>query len=632
MRRASHGADRETCYVSTWKRDRGDVMALRIEDYALIGNCESAGLVGLDGSIDWMALPRFDSEAFFAALLGTPENGRWQIAPAVPVLKTTRAYREGTLVLETRFETAQGTVLLIDAMGRREGHGDVVRLVRGESGSVPMRSEIVLRPGYGTVVPWVSRLADGRIAAVAGPDRYVLATEVPLRGEDMRTVGDFTAGEGTETPFTMTWSPSYQPVPQRVEAAQILELVTEDWNRWTKSHRTETAGDWVEVVQRSLITLKALTHFETGGIVAAPTTSLPEQLGGPRNWDYRYCWLRDATLTLYALLTSGFLEEASAWRDWLIRAIAGSPDQMQIMYGIAGERRLAEYELPWLAGYEGSSPVRVGNAAAGQLQLDVYGEVLDAMYQARRLGLAPDDNGWNLERALVQHLETIWEQPDEGIWEVRGGRKHFTASKVMVWAAFDRAIRSIEEFGLDGPVDRWREVRATVHRQVCERGYDAELGHFVQYYGAKDLDASLLLMAMVGFLPTDDPRVVATVEAIEGQLVEGGFVKRYNEAGNVDGLAGGHEGAFLPCSFWLADNYVLMGRVDEARALFERLIALRNDVGLLSEEYDSVAGRQVGNFPQAFTHVALINTAHNLSREFGPAQHRAESVETAASP
>ena len=607
-------------------------MALRIEDYALIGNCESAALVGRDGSIDWMSLPRFDSHACFAALLGTPENGRWQIAPAVPVTRVTRRYRDSTLVLETRFETEVGVVVLIDAMGRRDGHGDVVRLVRGEEGAVPMRIEIVLRPGYGTVVPWVSRLADGRIAAVAGPDRFVLDTKVPLRGEAFRTVGEFTAEAGIETPFTLTWSPSFHPVPQAVDAAQIVELVTEDWTDWTKSHRTEMAGDFVGIVQRSLITLKALTHYETGGIVAAPTTSLPEQLGGPRNWDYRYCWLRDATLTLYALLTSGFLDEASAWRDWLIRAIAGSPDQMQIMYGIAGERRLEEYEVPWLTGYEGATPVRIGNAAAGQLQLDVYGEVLDAMYQARRLGLAPDANGWNLERALVNHLETIWQQPDEGIWEVRGGRKHFTASKVMVWAAFDRAIRSVEEFELDGPVERWREIRAEVHRQVCQEGFDAERGHFTQYYGGTALDASLLLMPMVGFLPADDPRVVGTVRAIEEHLLEDGFVKRYEEAGNVDGLAGGHEGAFLPCSFWLADNYVLMGRVDEARALFERLVALCNDVGLLSEEYDSIAKRQVGNFPQAFTHVALINTAHNLSRDFGPAQHRAESNETGGAP
>ena len=605
-------------------------MALRIEDYALIGNCESAALVGRDGSIDWMGLPRFDSPAVFASLLGTSENGHWQIAPAVPIIAVSRTYREGTMVLETRFETESGTVLLIDAMGRREGHGDLVRLVRGETGVVPMKMEIVLRPGYGAIVPWVSRLADDRIAAVAGPDRFTLDTTVELRGENMRTVGEFTAEAGVETPFALTWSPSYQPVPQTVNAAQIIELVTEDWQNWVKSHRIETAGVWTAVVLRSLITLKALTHFETGGIVAAPTTSLPEQLGGPRNWDYRYCWLRDATLTLYALLTSGFLEEASAWRDWLIRAIAGSPDQMQIMYGIAGERRLEEYELPWLEGYEKSTPVRVGNAASGQLQLDVYGEVLDAMYQARRLGLAPDENGWKLERALVEHLETIWQQPDEGIWEVRGGRRQFVASKVMVWAAFDRALRSIEEFGLEGPADRWRAIRAQVHSEVCAKGFNVEMNSFTQYYGAKELDASLLAIAMVGFLPPDDPRVIGTVKAIEDTLIEDGFVKRYNEAGNVDGLAGGREGAFLPCSFWLADNYVLMGRVDEAKALFERLVSLSNDVGLMSEEWDASAQRQVGNFPQAFTHVALINTAHNLSREFGPAQHRAESKETGA--
>ena len=604
-------------------------MALKIEDYALIGNCESAGLVGLDGSIDWMALPRFDSSAFFAALLGDDSNGRWQIAPAVPVTKTTRAYRENTLVLETRFETEQGTVLLIDAMGRREGHGDVVRIVRGESGSVPMRMELVLRADYGTTVPWVSRLADGRRAAVAGPDRYVLSTDCELEGEDMKTVGDFVAAAGSDTAFTLTWSPSYHPLPKSIHASEVLDLVTEDWQTWAKTHRSETAGEWSAIVLRSLITLKALTHYETGGIVAAPTTSLPEQLGGPRNWDYRFCWLRDATLTLYALLTSGFLDEASAWRDWLIRAIAGSPDQMQIMYGIAGERRLDEYELPWLSGYEGSKPVRVGNAAAGQLQLDVFGEVLDAMYQARRLGMAPDENGWKLERALVQHLETIWQEPDEGIWEVRGGRKQFTASKVMVWVAFDRAIRSVEEFELEGPVERWRVVRDQVHAQVCEKGLNPDLGYFTQYYGATGLDASLLLMAMVGFLPPDDPRIVATVKAIEDHLLEDGFVKRYDETDNVDGLSGGHEGAFLPCSFWLADNYVLMGRHDEARTLFERLVGLANDVGLLSEEYDSRARRQVGNFPQAFTHVALVNTAHNLTRQFGPAQHRAESAETA---
>ncbi|HEX4767861.1 MAG TPA: glycoside hydrolase family 15 protein [Lichenihabitans sp.] len=605
-------------------------MALRIEDYALIGNCESAALVGLDGSIDWLCMPRFDSAACFAALLGDRDNGRWQVAPADPVTKVTRRYRDDTLVLETRFETADGTVLLTDCMGRRDGHTDVVRIVRGETGTVALRLELVIRTEYGSVVPWVSRLDDGRLAAVAGPDRLTLATTVDLRGEDMRTVADFSVAEGEEVAFVLTWSPSYKPVPQTVDATDVVELATEDWREWVKSHRLEACGEWRDLVMRSLITLKALTHYETGGIVAAPTTSLPEALGGPRNWDYRYCWLRDATLTLYALLTSGFLEEAGAWRDWLMRAIAGSPDQMQIMYGIAGERRLDEYEIGWLAGYEASSPVRIGNAASGQLQLDVYGEVIDAMYQARRLGLPPDENGWKLERALVEHLETIWQDPDEGIWEVRGGRRQFTASKAMVWAAFDRAVRSVEEFGLDGPVERWRAARDTVHAQVCEKGFDKEMNSFVQFYGSKALDASLLMMPLVGFLPPDDPRIVGTVAAIEAGLMEDGFVKRYKEAGNVDGLKGGHEGAFLPCSFWLADNYVLAGRLDEAKALFERLIGLCNDVGLLSEEYDPRVTRQVGNFPQAFTHVALINTAHNLSRDVGPAQHRAESAETSA--
>ncbi len=603
-------------------------MALKIEDYALIGNCASAALVGRDGSIDWLAMPRFDSAACFAALLGESENGRWQIAPSDPVTRTSRSYREGTLVLETRFETADGVVLVIDCMGRRDGHTDLVRLVRGESGLVALRSELVIRPEFGSVVPWVSRLADGRLTAVAGPERYTLATTADLRGEDMRTVSTFSVAAGEEVAFVLTWSLSYKTQPPTVDANDIIDLAVQDWQAWIKSHRVETAGAWGPQVARSLITLKALTHFETGGIVAAPTTSLPEQIGGPRNWDYRYCWLRDATITLYALLNSGFLEEAGAWRDWLLRAIAGSPDQMQIMYGIGGERRLDEYEIGWLKGYEGSTPVRIGNAAAGQLQLDVYGEVIDAMYQARRLGLAPDDAGWALERALVEHLETIWRQPDEGIWEVRGGRKHFTASKAMVWVAFDRAIRSVEEFGLEGPVDRWRTVRDEVREEVCAKGYNASLGSFTQYYGSDQLDASLLLMALVGFLPADDPRIVGTVSAIEAHLMEDGFVKRYNEAGNVDGLAGGHEGAFLPCSFWLADNYVLAGRHEEAHALFERLLALSNDLGLMSEEYDAIAKRQVGNFPQAFTHVSLINTAHNLSREIGPAMHRADGCQT----
>ena len=603
-------------------------MALRIEDYALIGNCETAALVGLDGSIDWLSMPRFDSAAFFAALLGDSENGRWKMAPTDPVTKVSRAYREDTLVLETRFETADGVVTVIDCMGRRDGNGDVVRLVRGESGLVAMTSELIIRCDYGSTVPWVSRLSDGRLTAVAGPDRLTLATPAELHGESMRTVSEFSVAAGEEVPFVLTWSASFRPQPATVDAKEMIDLVSNDWREWLKAHQSENAGRYASVVIRSLITLKALTHYQTGGIVAAPTTSLPEQLGGPRNWDYRFCWLRDATLTLYALLNSGFLEEAGAWRDWLLRAIAGSPEQMQIMYGIAGERRLTEYEIGWLKGYEDSRPVRIGNAASDQLQLDVYGEVIGAMYAARRLGLAPDEAGWNLEKALVVHLESIWQQPDEGIWEVRGGRRQFTASKAMAWAAFDRAIRSVEEFGLEGPVERWRTVRDTIHAEVCEKGFDPEMNSFTQYYGSKQLDASLLMMAMVGFLPAEDPRVVGTVKAIETELIEDGFVKRYNETANVDGLSGGHEGAFLPCSFWLADNYILAGRLQEARDLFERLIGLCNDVGLLAEEYDARAKRLVGNFPQAFTHVALVNTAHSLSREGGAVQHRAETAET----
>ncbi len=604
-------------------------MAQLIEDYALIGNCESAALVGRDGSIDWLALPRFDSAATFAALLGSEENGRWLIAPVGPITRVTRSYRDQTLVLETRFETPDGVVLLIDCMGRRDGHGDLVRIVRGERGRVPMRMDLVIRPEYGSVVPWVTRLDDGRTAAVAGPDRFTIDADVSIRGEDFRSVAEFDIDEGGQLDFTLTWSPSYRPTPKAIDAAEVVEFATEDWRKWARAHHVENSGEWGALVMRSLITLKALTHYETGGIVAAPTTSLPEQLGGGRNWDYRFCWLRDATLTLYALLTSGFLEEASAWRDWLLRAIAGSPEQMQIMYGIAGERRLTEFEVPWLGGYENSSPIRVGNAASDQLQLDVFGEVMDAMYQARRLGLPPHEAGWNLERALVSHLEKIWDQPDEGIWEVRGGRRQFTHSKVMAWVAFDRAIRSVEEFELEGPVERWRALRDTAHAQICERGFSSKLGSFTQYYGGDALDASLLLIPIVGFLPADDPRVMGTVAAIEKGLMEDGFVKRYDTGTSVDGLSG-HEGAFLPCSFWLADNYVLMGRDAEARALFERLVGLCNDVGLLSEEYDARAKRQVGNFPQAFSHVALINTAHNLCREVGPAMHRSDREDAGA--
>ena len=598
----------------------------QIEDYAVIGNCESAAVVGRDGSIDWLALPRFDSAACFAALLGGPENGRWQIAPAGPA-PSTRRYRPSTLVLETRFEDDQGSVVLVDCMGRRDGCTDLVRLLHCDRGRMDMRMELVIRCEYGAIVPWVRRLDDGRLTAVAGPDRLTLGTPRETHGENMRTVAEFTLAAGEEVPFVLTWSPSYLPIPDLADAAATIEEATTGWQDWARAFRQEGSGEWAEMVLRSLITLKALTHRETGGIVAAATTSLPEQLGGPRNWDYRFCWLRDATLTLYALLNSGFLEEAAAWRDWLLRAIAGSPAQMQIMYGIAGERRLTEYEIPWLSGYEGASPVRIGNAASDQLQLDVYGEVLDALYQARRMGLAPSDAAWKLERELVEHLEKIWDQPDEGLWEVRGGRRQFTHSKVMAWVAFDRAVRSVEEFGLAGPAERWQALRERIHAEICARGFDAELNSFVQSYGAKQLDASLLLLPLVGFLPADDPRIIGTVAAIEKHLLRDGFVARYNTESAVDGLPG-DEGAFLACSFWLADNYILLGRDADARALFQRLQGLCNDVGLLAEEYDPRAKRQVGNFPQAFSHVALINTAHNLNRAYGPAQHRAESKET----
>ena len=602
-------------------------MAGLIEDYAIIGNCEAAALVGRDGSMDWLGLPRFDSPACFAALLGSPDNGRWQIAPASPVTQVTRRYQEGSLILETDFETAEGTVRLTECMGRRDGGADVVRQVRGHRGKVPMRMELIIRPEYGSVVPWVRRLPDGRVTAVAGPDRFTLSTPAEIGGEGMKTVAEFVVSEGEDVSFSLTWSPSYRPIPEAANAGTVLETVARFWSDWAKSHTAEGGGEWSEAVLRSAITLKALAHFETGGIIAAATTSLPEQLGGARNWDYRFCWLRDATITLYALLNSGFVEEAEAWREWLLRAVAGDPAQMQIMYGIAGERRLTEYEVTWLKGYENAGPVRIGNAASDQLQLDVYGEVLDALYQARRMKLASNDAAWGLEQALLAHLETIWDQPDEGMWEVRGGRRHFTHSKVMAWVAFDRAVRSVEEFGLSGPVERWGTLRARIHAEVCSKGFDAELNSFVQSYGSKDLDASLLLLPLVGFLPADDPRIVGTVAAIERGLLKDGFVSRYDTTSSVDGLAG-DEGVFLACSFWLADNYILQDRYDDARTLFQRLLALRSDLGLLAEEYDLKAKRLVGNFPQAFSHVALINTAHNLTRAFGPAQHRAVSKET----
>ena len=594
-------------------------MSNRIEDYAAIGNCETIALVGLDGSIDWLGLPRFDSAACFSALLADPGYGRWLVAPTGQANRATRRYRGDTMILETTFETDTGAACVIDFMSRRDGVSDLVRIVWGLRGKVAMHSELIVRFEYGSVLPWVSRREDGRREIVAGPDRLLLDAGIPLRGEDFRTIGEFEIVADDKVEFVLSWSPSYRAAPEPIQAADALAQAERFWSEW--SARFKPAGQWSPAVMRSLLTLKALSHRETGGIVAAGTTSLPEKIGGSRNWDYRFCWLRDATFTLYALLGAGFCEEAEAWRGWLLRAIAGDPKDLQIMYGVAGERRLAEYEVSWLAGYEKSSPVRIGNAAAGQVQLDVYGEVLDTLYVARKSGLSSSAASWTLECALVEHLETIWDQPDDGIWEVRGGRKHFTHSKVMAWVAFDRAIRSIEEFGLEGPLARWRWIRDTIHKQVCDKGFDSVRNTFVQSYGSAALDASLLLIAVVGFLPASDPRIRGTLAAIEHDLLRDGFVLRYHTTVGTDGLPPG-EGVFLACSFWLADNYILQKRYDDARELFERLLSLRNDVGLLAEEYDPVSKSQLGNFPQAFSHLALINTAHNLSSTNGAAHQR----------
>jgi len=603
-------------------------MARRIEDYAVIGNCETMALVGIDGSIDWLGLPRFDSPACFAALLGDERHGRWLIAPIDGAARSTRHYRGNTLILETIFELETGSVRIVDFMSRRDGASDLIRIVCGISGAVAMRVELIVRFDYGSVTPWVTRQKDGRLNMIAGPDRLLLETPVELRGEDFRTIGEFEVQAGQEIDFVLSWGQSYRALPDSLAAKVALRKVECFWSTWAAA--CKPAGEWSDAVLRSLLTLKALSHWETGGIVAAATTSLPEHLGGSRNWDYRYCWLRDSAFTLYALIESGFLVEADDWRGWLLRAAAGSPDELQIMYGIAGERRLYEYAAFWLPGYEGAGPVRIGNAAAGQVQLDVYGEVLDTFYAGRKAGLAAASPSWALECALVQHLETIWTEPDNGLWEVRGGVRHFTHSKVMAWVAFDRAVRSAEEFGLDAPLERWRAIRDRIHDEVCRKGFDAERNCFVQSYGSENLDASLLLIPLVGFLPPADFRVQGTLKAIESGLLRDGFVLRYDTREGVDGLPP-KEGAFLACSFWLVDNYVLQGRYDDARALFVRLLALRNDVGLLAEEYDVYAGRQVGNFPQAFSHLALVNSAWNLTSALGPAQKRSEGCEAQSS-
>lgn len=595
-------------------------MPLPIEDYGLIGDTHTAALVGRDGSIDWLCAPSFDSGACFAALLGDPSHGRWLIEPAVPVTATRRRYRPDTLVLETEFDTEAGTLRVIDFMTPRDREPDLIRLVEAVRGDVPVRMELIVRFDYGWIVPWVRQL-DGHLRAIGGPDALSLWTDVPTHGEGLTTRADFVVREGERKSFILMWHPSHveSPAPFDVDAA--LEETTRWWTDWVAECRFE--GPWRDPVIRSLITLKALTFAPTGAIVAAPTTSLPEWIGGPRNWDYRYCWLRDATFTLYALMIGGYNDEALEWRNWLLRTIAGDPSTLHIMYGIRGERRLPEMELTWLPGYEQSRPVRIGNAAIDQLQLDVYGEVMDALHLARRAGLPPDSDAWSLQTRLMEYLERIWREPDEGIWEVRGPRRQFTHSKVMVWVAFDRSVKAVERFGLEGPVERWLQLRDEVHEEVCREGYDAQRNTFTQYYGSHELDASLLLIPLVGFLPPTDPRVLGTVKAIEEDLLWKGFLRRYRPTEEVDGLPA-EEGAFLACTFWLADNYALQGRYEEARELFERLLTLCNDLGLLSEEYDPATRRQLGNFPQAFSHVMLINTARNLARAHGPAEERKE--------
>jgi GH15 family glucan-1,4-alpha-glucosidase len=594
-------------------------MTQNIEDYAMIGDCETAALVGRDLSVDWLCWPRFDSPACFANLLGTKENGRWVIAPVDPGAKITRNYRGHTLILDTTIETADGVVIVTDFMPTRTPGAHLIRLVRGISGSVKLRTELIIRFDYGSVVPWVRRCDDGSLQAVAGPNRLVLRAPLKLRPHGRTHVGEFIVAAGETTDFTLSHGVSYEDVPKAIDPNQALEKTERSWTAWSQPF--EGAGEWSEAVIRSLLTLRALIFERSGSIVAAPTTSLPEQLGGSRNWDYRFCWLRDATFTLLALMNAGYANEATRWRAWLIRAIGGEPALVQVLYGLGGERYIPERMLPWLSGYGGAKPVRAGNAATGQLQLDIYGEVLDALYQSRKRRLVTDAADWMLQIELLKHLEKIWELPDEGIWEVRGPRRHFTYSKVMAWVAFDRAVKSIEEFGFVGPLDHWRHLRQHIHDDICAKGFDPEQGVFTQSYGGKELDASLLMMALVGFLPPDDKRLRGTVEAIEQRLMANGFVRRYDTQTAEDGLPAG-EGAFLACSFWLVDNLVLLGRCDDARGLFERLLALRNDLGLLSEEYDIAAKRLVGNFPQAFSHIALINSAYNLAHAAKPAEQR----------
>jgi GH15 family glucan-1,4-alpha-glucosidase len=608
----------------------------RIEDYAIIGDLQTAALVCRNGSIDWLCFPRFDSAACFAALLGNEEHGRWLLAPAGGMRRVSRRYRGDTLILETTWETESGTVRVLDFMPPRGIDPDIVRLVEGVEGRVPMRMDLAIRFDYGRMTPWVHRVrpdggagtragttdggpGKGDLRAVSGPDALNFCAPVPVWGQDRRTVSEFTVAAGDRLPFVLTWFPSHHDTPAPIDPLVALDDTVSFWEEWMAQSAYD--GRWKEPVTRSLLTLKALTYQPTGGIVAAVTTSLPEHIGGERNWDYRYCWLRDATMTLTTLMRSGHDAEALAWREWLLRAVGGDPAKLSIMYGVAGEPRLPEVELDWLPGYEGSRPVRVGNAAYGQRQLDVYGELMDVLYQGERLGVAYSETAWRMQASVMDFLEGAWREPDDGLWEVRGGSRHFTHSKALAWVAFDRAVRTVEESGRDGPVERWRALRDEVHAEVCAKGYDADRNTFTQSYGSRDLDASLLLLPAMGFLPPSDPRIVGTIEAVERELCEDGFVHRYRtseDAVLVDGLHG-REGAFLACTFWLADALAMIGRTGDALRLFERLLDLRNDVGLLSEEYDPRAHRMLGNFPQAFSHVPLINTAQHLDSVLGAA-------------
>jgi GH15 family glucan-1,4-alpha-glucosidase len=597
-------------------------MRTPIEDYAMIGDCQTAALIGKNGSIDWLCWPTFDSDACFASLLGGQSNGFWLITPSEGVKSTTRRYRPDTLILETTFETEGGKATLIDFMLPHGKSSDLMRIVRCDEGEVHMCMELLLRFGYGQMTPWVTRLDDGTMRAVAGPDMVVLRTSTPFHGENFKTVAQFTLTKGKSVPFVLSYGPSHLELPDPVDAEESLALCEKFWRDWMATTKTE--GPYSDSIKRSLITLKGLVYMPTGGIVAAPTTSLPERFGGARNWDYRLCWLRDATLTLLAMMNAGIYDEAAAWRDWLQRAVAGSPDEMQIMYGLRGERRLTEWEVDWLPGYADSKPVRVGNAAHEQFQLDVYGELMDALAQSRKGGLASTDEGWEMQRILLKHVAEIWDKPDSGIWESRAAPRHYVYSKVMAWVCFDRGITAVENHDLKGDVEAWRKIRDQIHADVCDKGFDKERNTFKAAYDGTDLDASLLLLAQTGFIEPSDPRFKGTVEAVEKDLLRQGFVMRYNTNATNDGLDPG-EGAFLACSFWLCDAYASIGRRDDAKTLFERLLAIRNDLGLLAEEYEPNEKRQQGNFPQAFSHVGLINTAFNLTRGDSPFQQRADN-------